>query len=58
MKKIIAISIVALTLIAVVLTGCAGKEPSAVTALAATSADKSYPVWSLDGQRWPLSQEK
>jgi len=51
MKKIIAITIVALTLIAVVLTGCTGKEPGAITALATTSADERYPVWSSDGSK-------
>jgi len=51
MKKIIAITIVALTLIAVVPTGCASKEPGAVTALANTSANEKYPVWSPDGSK-------
>ncbi len=48
MKKIIAISIVALTLVATVLAGCANKEPvepGAVTALSTTSADERYPLW-------------
>ncbi len=39
MKKIIVITTVALALVATVLTGCAGKEPSAVTALVTTSVD-------------------
>jgi len=49
MKKSIVVTIVVLTLIVVVLAGCAGKEPDAVTALATTSADERYPVWSPDG---------
>ena len=54
MKKIIAITIVALTLIATVLAACAEKEPvgpGAITALATTSADERYPVWSPDGSK-------
>jgi len=38
-----------LALVATVLTGCGKKE--AVTALATTSADERYPVWSLDGSK-------
>ena len=51
MKKSIVVTIVVLTLIVVVLAGCAGKEPGAVTALATTSADERYPVWSPDGSK-------
>jgi len=54
MKKMIAITIVALTLVLVVLGGCSkvgdgAIEPGAITALATTSADERYPVWSPDG---------
>ena len=51
MKKILAITIVALTLVATVLGGCASKEPGAVTALVTTSADERYPVWSPGGSQ-------
>jgi len=54
MKKILVITTVALALVAVVLTGCAKKEaeePGAVTALANTSANERYPVWSPDGSK-------
>ena len=54
MKKMIAITIVALTLIATVLAACAEKGPVGpghIMALASTSADESYPVWSPDGSK-------
>ncbi len=56
MKKMIAITIVALTLVLVVLGGCSkvgdgAIEPGAITALATTSADEKYPVWSPDGSK-------
>ena len=51
MKEILVISIVALTLIAVVLTGCSKSGDGTVTALANTSADERYPVWSPDGSK-------
>jgi len=54
MKRIIAITIVALTLIATVLAACAEKEPMGpghIMALATTSADERYPVWSPDGSK-------
>jgi len=50
-SKIWVILLIAVSLLVTSFTGCAGKEPGVVTALAATSADERYPVWSPDGSK-------
>ena len=51
MKRIMIITIVALTLVAVAVAGCAKKEAAELRAVAATSADECTPVWSPDGSK-------
>jgi len=43
--------IIAASLLVISFTGCAGREPGAVTALATTSANERYPIWSPDGSK-------